>query len=229
MHLFISCAGGFGREILDSAKRANTREKRWDDLSFIDDAIELTSPYAGAVTYAFPEVLKRVPLQDIEVVVASGEPAVRRLLFERLRLEGVRTGTVVDPSAIIADTATLGNGVLVTAFCIVANSAVIGNNVAMNVQAIVGHDVRVGDHAVISSMVNIGGGCSIGENSYVGMGAQIRQGLSIGRDVIIGMGSVVHDDIPDGVIALGNPARPMRKNEDKIVFRKTQSRDLHAE
>jgi len=42
--------------------------------------------------------------------------------------------------------------------------------------------------------------------------------VKIGDSSIIGMGSVVYKDIPDEVIALGNPARVARKNEDKKVF-----------
>ena len=59
----------------------------------------------------------------------------------------------------------------------------------------------------------------IGANSYVGMGVSIKEGTKIGKDVIVGMGSVVYNDIPDGVIALGNPARPMRENVEKRVFK----------
>jgi acetyltransferase-like isoleucine patch superfamily enzyme len=33
------------------------------------------------------------------------------------------------------------------------------------------------------------------------------------------MGSVVYNDIPDQMIALGNPARPMRRNDEKKVFK----------
>jgi acetyltransferase-like isoleucine patch superfamily enzyme len=51
------------------------------------------------------------------------------------------------------------------------------------------------------------------------MGAVILEKVSIGRETIIGAGSVVYKDIPDDVIALGNPARVARKNESKKVFR----------
>jgi acetyltransferase-like isoleucine patch superfamily enzyme len=52
------------------------------------------------------------------------------------------------------------------------------------------------------------------------MGNQIKEGLKIGREVIIGMGPVVYQDIPDGMIAVWNPALPIRRNEDKRFFRK---------
>ena len=50
------------------------------------------------------------------------------------------------------------------------------------------------------------------------MGAQIKQGVKIGSNTIIGMGSVVYNDIPNNVIALGNPARVSRKNINNKVF-----------
>jgi acetyltransferase-like isoleucine patch superfamily enzyme len=68
-------------------------------------------------------------------------------------------------------------------------------------------------------MVNLGGNCQIGRNSYIGMGTLIKEGVRIGEDAIVGMGSVVYHDIPDQMIALGNPARPMRRNDDKKVFK----------
>lgn len=51
------------------------------------------------------------------------------------------------------------------------------------------------------------------------MNAQIKDGLLIGKDAIIGMGAVVHHNIESDVIALGNPARPMRRNTEKRVFK----------
>ena len=85
--------------------------------------------------------------------------------------------------------------------------------------SIIGHDVAIGENSVISSMVNMGGGCVVGHNTYIGMGALIKEGVTIGSNSIIGMGSVVYNDIPDEVIALGNPARVVRKNIEKKVFK----------
>ena len=72
---------------------------------------------------------------------------------------------------------------------------------------------------VISSMVNIGGKTVIGRNTYIGMGALVKDQVRIGDGVIVGMGSVVFNDLPDNVIALGNPARPMRPNLEQRVFK----------
>lgn len=83
---------------------------------------------------------------------------------------------------------------------------------------VIGHDSRIAEHCVLSTFVNIAGACCIGERTYVGMSTAIRERTTVGGEAIIGMGSVVYHDIAPGLIAMGNPARGMRKNEDKKVF-----------
>jgi maltose O-acetyltransferase len=50
----------------------------------------------------------------------------------------------------------------------------------------------------------------IGSDVWVGGGAIILPGVSIGSRCVIGAGSVVTRDIPDGVLAVGNPCRVVR-------------------
>lgn len=220
MDLFIYCAGGFGKEIFDTAQRVNRAHNKWDKIFFIDDDVRIGTEFYGSKVLTFERVLEQFGLDKFEVIVANGEPAVRKLIYNKLKSSHVRLATLIDNSAIISDTAKIGEGVVVTAYCSVASSAVVGDNVAINTKSIVGHDLNVGMHTVISSLVNLGGACVVGEGSYIGMGAQIKEGLVIGKDVIVGMGSVVHHNISDGLIALGNPARPMRENVDKKVFKR---------
>ncbi len=52
---------------------------------------------------------------------------------------------------------------------------------------------------------------SIGSDVWVGGGAMILPGVSIGSKTVIGAGSVVTRDIPDGVVAAGNPCRIIRE------------------
>ena len=51
---------------------------------------------------------------------------------------------------------------------------------------------------------------TIGENTWIGAGVVIAPGVHIGKNTVIGAGSVVTRDIPDGVIAMGNPCRVRR-------------------
>lgn len=54
---------------------------------------------------------------------------------------------------------------------------------------------------------------TIGDNVWIGGGAIIMPGVTIGSNVVIGAGSVVTKDIPDNVIAYGNPCRVIRENK----------------
>ncbi|MGQ0708808.1 MAG: NeuD/PglB/VioB family sugar acetyltransferase [Rhodoferax sp.] len=216
--LYIYCAGGFGKEVMDVARRLNSSGQRWEEIHFVDDSCTESSKY-GSKVFSLDYLLSTGALVRGEVVIANGEPAVREKLANRLIAVGAALGVVTDVSTLIADSAVLEPGTVVTPLCSISSDSRLMRNVSVNTMSIVGHDVEVGENSVISSMVNIGGACKIGKNCYIGMGALIKESLVIGDNVIIGMGSVVYNDIPDGVIALGNPARPMRPNQDKKVFK----------
>lgn len=50
----------------------------------------------------------------------------------------------------------------------------------------------------------------IGENAWIGAGVIILPGVTIGKNAVIGAGSVVNKDIPDNVVAAGNPCKVIR-------------------
>lgn len=53
---------------------------------------------------------------------------------------------------------------------------------------------------------------TIGKNCWIGGGVIILPGVTIGENVVIGAGSVVTRDIPDNVVAYGNPCHVAREN-----------------
>lgn len=61
---------------------------------------------------------------------------------------------------------------------------------------------------------------TVGNNVWIGTHVSVLPGVTIGNDVVIGAGSVVNRDIPDGVVAAGNPCRVIRKitEEDKKKY-----------
>ena len=218
MNLLIYCAGGFGREVMDIARRLNRAHARWETIAFLDDAREETE-YYGARVLQLEDACARFGANAVEAVIATGEPFVRKALREKLEAAGVGLATLVDASAVISETATIGVGAIVFPGSFVSSMATLGSNMAIIAGSTIGHDTVFGDNCVVSGQVNIGGQCSIGSESYIGMGAQVKEGTRIGRGSIVGMGSVVFADIPDEVIALGNPCRPMRANTSKRIFK----------
>lgn len=63
---------------------------------------------------------------------------------------------------------------------------------------------------------------TIGSDVWIGGNVVINPGVTIGNNVVIGSGSVVTKDIPDDVIAAGNPCKIIRKitEEDRIKWEK---------
>ncbi|MFF8594790.1 sugar O-acetyltransferase [Streptomyces sp. NPDC015220] len=51
---------------------------------------------------------------------------------------------------------------------------------------------------------------TIGNNVWLGGGAIVLPGVTIGDNSVIGAGAVVTKDVPADVVAVGNPARPVR-------------------
>ena len=62
----------------------------------------------------------------------------------------------------------------------------------------------------------------IGNRVFIGAASMVLPGVRIGSDVIVGAGSVVTRDLPDGVIAAGNPARVLGKTEDFIRRKRSE-------
>jgi acetyltransferase-like isoleucine patch superfamily enzyme len=57
-------------------------------------------------------------------------------------------------------------------------------------------------------------GIRLAENVWLGAGAKVMDGVSIGRDVVVGAGAVVTTDLPDRVVAVGIPARVVRRRDE---------------
>jgi sugar O-acyltransferase (sialic acid O-acetyltransferase NeuD family) len=211
---YIYGAGGLGVETMDILQCAIRKGLQLPHrCAFLVD-----EPTEEAVM-GLPVVAFRDHVPGSRVTIAVGEPFARKALLEKLGFFNLVLSSVISPDAFVSDAAEIADGVIVAPHCSIQATSSIGRNVAVNTMSIVGHHVVVEENCVISSMVNLGGAVRVGKCSYLGMGALVKERLQIGHSSIVGMGSVVHSDVPDEVIALGNPARVARRNEDKQVFR----------
>ena len=217
MLLGIYGAGGLGREILILARQINENGKRWDDCLFIDDT-KKQSVLFGQQVLSFDEVKDKYTGESLEVIIAVGEPHARKILRERVTEADFSLTVLIHPSVMIDNSTKLGWGTVVGLNCFISCDISIGENVLIQPNACIGHDNQIGNDSVISTFVCIAGGCIIGDETYIGLNVPIKENIKIGNQSIVGMGSVVSRDIPDQVIALGNPARVMKDNIEHKVF-----------
>lgn len=214
MKYFFYCAGGLGKEVKDIFLRNG---EDFSSIRFIDDLID--EKFIDEVCVINFESFLDQYKESYKVNICHGEPEARKILLDKVKKAGVKLFSVTSENSVISKKAKVSDGCTICDFSIVANNAFLAENVLINANSIIGHDINVGSNTVISSKVNIGGNSIIGDSCYIGMGTTIKEGTKIGSNTIIGMGSVVYSDIPDNVIALGNPARVSRRNEAKKVFK----------
>lgn len=133
----------------------------------------------------------------------------------------------------------IGNNVTIGRNCVLScknGDLNIGNNTIININVFIqsakrvdiGKDVGIGaycyimgagDHIMtrtdipIMAQGQIVKGITIEDNAAIGTGAKIKDGITIGRDAFIGAGAVVTKSIPEFSIAVGVPAKVIKKRK----------------
>ncbi len=138
------------------------------------------------------------------LIISTGYNDVRRKIAGRIRH---RFGTAIHPSAIVDETATVGEGTVIMPGAIVQADAQIGHHVIVNTATTVDHDCILGDFVHLAPGVVLCGAVQVGEGTLIGAGSVVAPNLTIGANCLIAAGSVVTTHIPDGATVRGNPAR----------------------
>ena len=90
------------------------------------------------------------------------------------------------------------------------NMVHLGNNVLLAPKVQIYTAYHPTDPTIRLSLKELAAPVTIGNNVWLGGGAIICPGVSIGNNVTIGAGSVVTKDIPNNVVAVGNPCRVIK-------------------
>ena len=211
--LIIFPFGGNARETLLSIMAINRNERVWDVTGFIDDDPALHGKDClGVKVLGGREILKRFP--DSKILAVPGNAGIhlkRREIIESLGIDKKRFVTIIDPSAAVSPDAKVGCNTSLMRNVFVSCGAVVGDHCVVLPNTVISHDSSVGDYCSIGSNVSISGFVVIGPMCYVGSGVSVRELISIGKGALIGLGANVISDIEEGVVAVGNPARGIRR------------------
>ena len=196
--MYLYGASGHAKVIVDILKASDIAvDGMFDDDKSIDElvSIPVSHEWKG----------------ESPIVVSIGNNETRRQIVKKLDCE---FGTVIHPSAIISPNAAIGEGSVVMQGAIVQSGAKIGKHCILNTGASIDHECVIEDFVHISPQATLCGNVHIGEGAWIGAAAVVIPGVKIGKWSVIGAGSVVIDDIPDGVVAYGNPCR-IRTDEEQ--------------
>jgi len=186
--------------------------------ALIDDMPDKRSPFDDVPIYpgeqGLDAFLQASEIGELGFVVAIGNPYghMRTKLHYLMKGKGLTPISFADPTALICNTVTYGEGLQVMASAIVHNDVEIGIQCIINTRALVEHDCVLKDGVEIAPGAVLCGRVRVGENSWIGANATVGPRVVIGDNSIIGAGAVVMTDIPSNVVAVGVPARVIREN-----------------
>ena len=197
------------------------RERRDKGMAYITDASVLTEQFKS-----------RILQRSYNRMIPFNIPKAYLLL----KLMGLKYGkdTFIDTPfrCDYGKHITVGKGFYANSYCTIIDVApvTIGDNVMLgpNVQIITaGHPIHSDSRY---SRYEYGVPITIGDNVWIGAGAIILPGVNIGSNTVIGAGAVVTKDIPDGVVAAGNPCRILKEitEEDRKYYYKNMEFDTEA-
>ena len=210
--LILGC-GGHAKVVAETALAVG----RFTRIAFVDDRCSspgdlppvLGWPVLGPLAYALEPSLRN---QFAAAVVAIGRAATRLHWLEQLRAAGYGLPVLIHPAAWVSPSAEIGCGSVIFAQVVVQAQAVIGAGAILNTSCSIDHDVQLADGVHVCPGVHISGEVQVGERSWIGIGASVIQQVRIGNDVTIGAGAAVISDLPDGVTAVGVPARVLARS-----------------
>lgn len=206
--LAILGAGGHARVIADTARETG----RWERIVFYDDTWpqeRLSGDWQ--LVGQLQDLLNAQPQDRLQLIVGSGDNQRRYTLQSRLECMGWTMGTVIHPDACVSQGASIAPGSIVMAGAVINFGVTIGGASIINTRASVDHDSCLGKAVHISPGATICGNATVGDRCWIGAGAVVLQNIQTGSDAVIGAGATVVQDIPDDMVAVGCPARPINR------------------
>jgi len=205
--IYIIGAGGFGREVLNIYIDLGREE---EVAGFLIENCDKQSAKINEKPLHDITLLDNIEMSNVKLICAIGTP-LRKRLIENTKNKGYNYDSAIHPSVIKSRWVAFGEGTIICAGNIFTSQIKVGDYSIVNLSCTIGHDVEIGKYTTISPGVNISGRVTIGDECFIGTGVSIIEKVTIGNQSYIGAGSVVAKDIPPNVLALGVPAKPVRK------------------
>lgn len=157
-------------------------------------------------------------LAGLPMITPMFTPGARQQAYRALAADlpgghELRYATVIDPTAIIPQSAEFGEGTYVNAGVVVGAGSRFGPHCMLNRGAVLGHHLEVEDHVAIGPGAVVQGDAILRRGAMIGTNATIREYVTIGQNAAVGAGTVVIRDVEPNTLVVGNPARMVRRIE----------------
>jgi len=209
--LIIIGASDFGREVAALVANINEANYIWNFIGFVDDFLEGKTPEGFEILGKINLLYSMNPKPH--VVIAIANPQLKRNIAHELEKNDIPLATLIHPSVIISDHVDIGPGSIVCAGTIFAINTVVGKHCILNLGCRIGHDTIIKDYSSCMPGTNLAGKVVVEEGCYFGLNACVINGKVVGEWTTVGAGAVVIQDLPSYSVAVGVPARVVKRKD----------------
>lgn len=179
--------GGHAKSVADCIKRQGKyRIAGYTDMSIHETEYE----YLGS-----DNQLEHIYMSGIKNAFVCigylGKGCLRENLYIQLKKIGFYLPIIADPSAIIAESATIGEGTFIGKNAVINSEAYIGRMAIINTMALIEHECVVGDFAHIAVAAVLCGQVEVGNAAFVGANATVIQNMVVNSNQIVPAGATI--------------------------------------
>lgn len=189
--------GAFAREVLCWIEQARSAHSLPERVAYLDREATLAANVRYQADY-LGDIADFMPGPNDHLVMGIGDPQGKQQTAELLQVRGGTFLTLIHPSAVLASTASVGQGCVICPFGLVSADAKVGDLVSINTMSSVGHDVQVGRFTTLSSHVDLMGGVVVEDTVFLGSGARVLPRVKVKAGAKVGAGSVVGRTVREG-------------------------------
>ncbi len=180
----------------------------YDDFANNEDAL-FNIPILGKIEDVL-EDYKSERFTHLVLAIGYKHMDFRAQLYEHLS-QSIPFCNIIHPSAVIAKSVTLGQGVVIFANTTIDFGAQISDNVLINTSVNVSHDSKIGINTFIGPSASIAGFVSVGANCFIGINSTIIDNIRLCDRTQTGGGAVLIESTSLSGLYVGNPARHVPK------------------
>lgn len=168
--------------------------------------------------------------QDVSSLLLNNKNKIQNFRLENDRrnsaiplLDILNIEARIEPGSIIRDKVSIGKNAVIMMGAVINIGAEIGEGTMVDMNAVVGARGQLGKRVHLGAGAVVAGvleppsktPCIIEDDVLIGANAVILEGVRVGKGSVVAAGSVVVEDVPNGVVVAGTPAKIIKSVDDK--------------